>query len=363
MFNRMLKAYLAAGKTFHTWISPVFTLFGIMTLHVTVSLGMALDHLFFPSLRRKKIEKPIIIVGNPRSGTTFLQRFLVENGFGAGMRIWKMLYPSLTLQTLLKPLLPLLEKMSPARFHAKAAHETSLTGIETDDPALLFRYFDGFFVYGFFLAWAEEDLRILFDPEIRNTSHRDFNWLKKMWTRNLISEKQDRVAAKLFSLGTRIPQFLEAFPDAKILYMIRDPLETVPSGLSLVTGVLDGRFGFWNLPDKRKQRYIERLYTAFLELSMRFHRDYTGGQIPRESLLIVPYHRIMRDFDNLMKDIIRFVGTDPSPELLEIIGKTAEKQRAYQSNHIYDLKKFGLVESRIRKDYAPIYKTFFNWGS
>jgi hypothetical protein len=358
MFDRMLKTYTAAGKTFHTWVSPIFTFIGIMTLHVIVSTGMVLDCLFFPSLRRKKIERPIVIVGNPRSGTTFLHRFLVDNGFGAGMRIWKMLYPSLVLQALLKPILPLLEKMSPARFHAKAAHETSLTGIETDDPALLFRYFDGFFVYGFFLAWAEEDLKILFDPEIRDTSKRDFDWLEKMWLRNLVSEKQNRVAAKLFSLGTRIPQFLEAFPDAKILYMVRDPLETVPSGLSLVTGVLDGRFGFWKLPDETRRKYIERLYAAFLELSMRFYRDYTDGRIPRESIMIVPYHRIMRDFDNLMNEILRFIGADASPTLSETIRETAEKQRAYQSKHIYDLQKFGLDESRIRKDYAPVYQAF-----
>ena len=33
--------------------------------------------------------------------------------------------------------------------------------------------------------------------------------------------------------------------------MVRDPMETVPSGLSLVTGVLDGRFGFWALPEEK----------------------------------------------------------------------------------------------------------------
>ena len=57
---------------------------------------------------------------------------------------------------MLKPFIPLLEKVSPARFHAHAAHETNLTAVETDDPALLFRYFDGLFLYGFFLAWAQK---------------------------------------------------------------------------------------------------------------------------------------------------------------------------------------------------------------
>jgi hypothetical protein len=354
----MITAYIAVGKTFHTWISPIFTFLGIITLRLIVSIGMGLDCLFFPSLWRKKILNPIIIVGNPRSGTTFLQRFLVQNGFGAGMRIWKMLYPSLTLQILLKPILPLLEKLSPARFHGKAAHETSLTGIETDDPALLFRYFDGLFLYGFFLAWAKDDLKHMFDPEIRNTSNRDFKWLKIIWKRNLIGEKKTRVVAKLFSLGIRIPQFLNTFPDAKILYMIRDPLQTVPSGLSLVTGVLDNRFGFWNLQEKSRQQYIERLYTAFLELSMRFYRDYAENRIPRENIMIVPYTRIMEDFENLMEEIIEFVGAGESSDLINTIRETAEKQRAYKSKHIYHLQKFGLDESRIRKDYAPIYQTF-----
>jgi hypothetical protein len=96
---------------------------------------------------------------------------------------------------------------------------------------------------------------------------------------------------------------------------------------------------------------------------MRFHKDYTDGRIPPESIMIVPYHRIMQDFDNLMHEIMEFTGTDTSPLLSESIRKTAEKQKAYRSKHVYDLKKFGLDASKIQKDYAPIYQTFFKNGS
>jgi hypothetical protein len=287
-----------------------------------------------------------------------MQRFLVKSGLGTGMRIWKMLYPSLSLQTLLKPFLPTMEKFSPARHHSSVIHETSLTGIETDDPALLFRYFDGFFVYGFFLAWAEDDLKYMFDPKNRDTSVRDFTYLKKIWVRNLLSEKQERMIPKIFSLSVRIPQFLKVFPDAKILYLIRDPLSTVPSGLSLVTGVLDNRFGFWNLSDEKRQRYIHRLYNGLLELSISFHNDFVSGVILKENIKIVKYERMMGDFDNLMDEIFEFVEESPSEDLMAIIKETAEKQRAYQSGHNYDLAKFGLSEDKIRKDYAPIYETF-----
>jgi len=354
----MLMAYDAVAKTFHKRISPLLTFFGFFTIRFLTAIGMTLDHLFFPTLGRKKIVSPIVIVGNPRSGTTFLQRFLTDHNIGVGMRLWKMLYPSLCLQTLLKPLLPLLEKISPARHHSHAAHLTSLTAVETDDPSLFFRFFDGFFVYGFLLAWSENDCREMFDPRVRDTSARDFRWLEKIWKRNLISEKHDRVIAKLFSLSVRIPQFLQRFPDAKILYTLRDPLSTVPSGLSLITGVLDGRFGFWQLPEEKRNRFILRLYDALLNLSLRFHEDYITGAIPHERIKIVTFDRLMTDFDNLMAEIVAFIGITPTPELLSDIEKTTEKQRNFKSKHAYDLEKFGLRETQIRRDYAPIYETF-----
>jgi hypothetical protein len=289
-----------------------------------------------------------------------MQRFLVTHGLGTGMRIWKMLYPSLTFQTIIKPFLPLMEKFSPARHHSSVIHETSLNGIETDDPALLFRFFDGFFVYGFFLAWAKGDHKDMFDPKNRDTSDRDFNYLKKIWIRNLVGEKQERMIPKIFSLSVRIPQFLDKFPDAKVLYLIRDPLSTVPSGLSLVTGVLDNRFGFWNLSDEKRQRYIDRLYNGLLELSLTFHDDYVSGKIPKENVKIILYERMMSDFDKLMEEIFEFTGDSPSESLSKTIKETAEKQRAYKSGHQYDLNKFGLTEEQIRKDYAPIYDTFLS---
>ena len=359
MFYNMFRAYLAIISNFRKPISPLFTFLGIFVLKILVSIGIALDYIFFPSIRKQKIIKPIVIVGNPRSGTTFLQRFLVNQKLGVGMRLWKMIYPSLTLQKIINPFLPLIEKFSPARFHFHAAHETNLTAIETDDPSLLFRYFDGFFVYGFFLAWADEDLKSRFDPAFRDTSKRDFKWLEKVWKRNLIGEKHEQMITKLFSLGIRIPQFLEYFPDARILYTIRDPLETVPSGLSLVTGVLDGRFGFWKLPEEKRKKYIERLYLAFLELSMRFHDDYISGKISKEKVKIVRYDRMMNDFEVLMDEIFEFVDIKPNDSLLDSIKKTAEKQRNYKSEHKYSLEKYGLNEERIRKDYDRIYKSFF----
>ncbi|MBA54550.1 MAG: hypothetical protein CMK89_08860 [Pseudomonadales bacterium] len=362
MLRRMFTAYGIVSNQFNQRLSPLVTFAGFLLLHGLVTIGLVLDYVFYPALRRTRITSPIVIVGNPRSGTTFLHRFLVDNDLGAGMRVWKMLYPSPTLQTPLKPLLPLLEKISPARHHAHAAHETNLTAIETDDPSLLFRYFDGLFLYGFFYAWSKTETLDEFERRFVASAERDFDWYEAMWRRNLVSEKRKRVVAKLFSLSLRLPEFLQRFPDAKVLYMVRDPLETVPSGLSLVTGVLDARFGFWSLPSDQRQHYIEKMYAALLRLSLRFHEDYTKGRIPSHNLYIVTFPRLMQQFDVVMEEILRFVDVGPSAEMQQQIQQIAEKQRSYRSAHEYDLARFGLTKERIRRDYAVIYDAFLENG-
>jgi hypothetical protein len=321
---------------------------------------MLIDNIIFPSLRKRKIKNPIIIVGNPRSGTTFLQRFLVKNGFGQGSQLWQMIYSSSLLQKILKPLLPILEYISPAKHHSTDAHKTSLTSVETDDVAIFFRYFDGFFLYGFILCFSNKDLFNWVDPLKRNNLQRDIKWLTLIWKRVLINSNSNRIVAKLFSLSSNTPQFLEIQSDAKILYMARNPIDVIPSGLSLVTGVLDKMFGFWSLPEIKREQFIKRLYKGLVELLNRFAIDWESNKIDKSKVMIVEFDKMMKDFDGLMNDIIKFTNHDCNEILLKNIKITAKKQKSYKSKHIYDLDKFGLKEKQIKNDCLLYYETFIN---
>ncbi len=356
---RILRLYLILGKRFNLWVSPIFTLFIYIILRIIIALSRIIDYLFFWTLR-EPLKNPIIIVGNPRSGTTFLHRFLIEQNIGVGSQLWQMLYPSLFIQKCIKPFLPILEKVSPARHHSTKAHKTSLTSIETDDVYLFFRYLDGFFMYGFFLTFDDEDLFHWVDPKLRDTSQRDFKWFESLWSRNIIANQGERYIGKLFSLSSNLPIFQKKFPDAKILYMIRDPLSVIPSGLSLVTGVLDKRFGFWSLDEKIKKRFIKRLYKALIELLNRFQQDWENDIINKEKVLIVHFDLMMNDFSSLMDSIINFTGANQSEKLIAAIKKTASKQKEYKSEHKYDLKKFGLTEEKIIEDCKKVYSTFLS---
>ena len=355
--KRIARVYLILGRTFNAWFSPVITGLMVLLLRIIVGVGRVLDHIIFWSIR-EPLKDPIIIVGNPRSGTTFLHRFLINEKIGTGSELWQMLYPSVTVQKCIRPFLPFLEKISPARHHSTAAHKTSLTSIETDDVSLLFRYLDGFFLYGFLLSWDKDDLFDWVDPKKRDMSNRDFDWLESMWVKVLISNKQDQMIGKLFSISANMPKFLNRFPDAKVLYMIRDPLSVIPSGLSLVTGVLDKKFGFWSLDQKKRERFINRLYKALVELLIRFHYDWTNNNIDKSKVMIVHFDRMMNNFEDLMSEITDFIGVEPSQDLLNDIKQTAEQQRAFKSKHKYNLNKFGLTEEQIKNDCKVIYDEF-----
>ena len=53
-----------------------------------------------------------------------------------------------------------------------------------------------------------------------------------------------------------------------------------------------------------------------------------------------------------------FLGHEMTPALRATVAKRGEKQRKYESEHKYDLEKFGLTEEQIRRDCAFFYDTF-----
>jgi hypothetical protein len=359
VIHRIRLVWSAVGRAHGVWIAPAFVAAALLTLHGAVSIGMTLDRLA-RRVREQPVRSPILLIGPPRTGSTFLHRYLCELGVGEGTPIWKMLFPSRTLQFFLRPLLPVVEWVSPLKHHAGVAHDTSLVAIDANDAAMVFRYLDGFLVYAFFLAFAEEELWTLFDPRVRSTDERDFSWLRATWQRDLAGQPEGRPIAKLFSGGARAPAIVEAFPDARLVYLVRDPLSVIPSTFSLLTGVLDSRFQFWKLPEEVRARYVERVYSGLVLLSKRFHEDWTNKRIPEENLFILRYDHLMNDLDGLLEELFAFTGTEVDESTWVEIREKAAAQRAYESRHEYDLARFGLDADRIRRDFDFLYRDFLS---
>ena len=288
-------------------------------------------------------QRPIVIGGLPRTGTTFLQRFLHEQKIGKGQTLFSQLFPAPILQRVFRPLVPVLERISPTRHHDPKIHKTGLMKVETDEAGLFFQQLDGFFLYAFFWALDDEELLPYFDIRNRNETERDFSWLSRCWSINT----DIRPLAKLFGIGAAIPEFLDFFPHGKVIYTARDPREVIPSTLSLLRTVLQERYD-WNAFSHDKQmRYYSRISDALIELMRRFHQAWEAEHIDRSRCLILPYELLKSDFDGVMNRLCDFVDHELSPSSVQIIYDISQKQKIRQSRHQYRLDDFGLDEAEL----------------
>jgi len=239
----------------------------------------------------------------------------------------------------------------------QSIHSTSLESVETDDPSILFHKFDGFFLYTFFYSWAEEDLSSTFECD-KNSTKRDLDWFEEVWKRNLVGTNQTQVIAKLFTFPFYLPLFFQRFPKAKIIYLVRDPIETVPSCLSLLSNVMEKRYKISKLDPKAKQLFYDRIYSALLKVNLKLLHSYISGDIPEKKVLLIKFPTMMANFQESMNRLFGFLEISKSHSLDTAIKATSKSQKKYNSLHKYQLEQFGISEGQIRRDYSEFYETF-----
>jgi len=360
---KYFNVYRIILKTFGFKARPLATFWLIQLRHAISAATRGLDHLLYPGFRGRPLDRPVFIIGNPRSGTTFVHRFLLTTEQFCAFSLFEMLLPAITARKIFGGLVDRFAPVSPARYHSSDAHETSLRDVETDDVLEFFHFIDGGFLWSYFLAWEDvwgsELCQRYFDLE-RQTPRQQarlFRYLEACWRRNLHHKNRDRIIAKSSIFTMRVPTLLQRYPDCKLIYIARDPVSTIPSGLSLLTGVLEQSYDIFNATrEEDRARYLENLYQASCQVYRAF--DEVRDSIPERNLRIVTYPRLMTDLESVMQELVEFLEIEPEPGFARRVREQAEKQRSRESGHEYSLEKFGLDEERIRKDLAFVYDKY-----
>jgi hypothetical protein len=363
--GRYLRVYGVIGKTFGLWFKPLGAFALLQVRQVISATTLGLDHIFFPRHRKQAIDRPIFIIGNPRSGTTFLHRFLLGAGDMAALELWEMLFPAITARKLLGGIVPRLDKLNPAQYHPSDVHDTSLRGIETDDVAWFFRTMDGPFAWAYFLAWRDtwgsafSRRNFGIDGVSAKEESKFFKYYEAIWRRNLAAKGANRILVKSSMLTFRLDALLRRYPDARLVYIVRDPVEVIPSGMSLLASVLENGFDAFNRTSKEDQdKWLENLYQASGDMLRVFREAEVAGRIPEKNVCVVRYEDLLQNLESTMARIIDFIEITPSAEFEEELRQQAEKQRGYTSRHQHSPDNFGLDPERIRADLAFVYDAY-----
>jgi len=232
---------------------------------------------------------------------------------------------------------------------------------ETDDVALFFKEFDGMFAWLYFSALNQFNSFNELENSLKTTSKSNavLMNLRTVFKKNLYeSPPGKRIFSKSFSLILNLEDILNVFPDAKIIVLIRDPLEVIPSSLSLARNVQMNLNRFERISLEERNIYYRNLYNASLifykELVKFVESDITKGK----EVLIINYKDFISDFEGTMEKLIKYCEIEKTPDLHNSIVKQAEKQPNYKGQHEYTIEEFGFTKEEVNKDFDFLYQRF-----
>ncbi|MBK9266351.1 MAG: sulfotransferase [Polyangiaceae bacterium] len=329
--------------------------------------SLPLDAIFQAGYKDVPVERPVFILGHPRSGTTFLHRLITQTEEFPAFQTWELLVPSLTARKLLGPLVPGLVRLLGKGFHdasavfAEDAHEVRIDSIEEEELLFLFSMDSQFLLLFTALGFVEQDPWDLVYPDRQPKADRDASMalFRGCLQRQIHATGRTRVVAKMPYSTLRVRTLLEHFPDARIVYLVRSPLETIPSHLSLHHHLFTQLYGPGNVPAELMERYWDRRYRFNVEL-YRYFRDVEEARvIPDDQLLVVRYPELQEDLGGVFERCMAFAGIEPSSALQAAVGAQAARQSSYRRGHTNQrVEEFGISQERVMADLGWVYDAY-----
>ncbi len=312
-----------------------------------------------PEIAAERIERPLIVTGMPRSGTTLLQSLLAEDPGSRTPLLWEVVRPSPPVG------------LSGPDDRRRAQADADVSAMLAAQPSLL-QFHPVFDRLSATLMECEPfgamDLRNLYNtaywrvPTILQAdlgSGHEHDVATYEFQRSVLQALQWRAPKQRWTLkGTehhaRLGALKEVFPDAIVVWLHRDPLRFVPSLLELLAGWFEGVTG---APVDRRELgpMFLGLYRQMLEAGLAspisehpdtYHlryADFTKDPVAEIERL---YRRYDLPFGDQARNAMHAWYADP-----------ANSGRRHGHTR-YDLADFGMTEAGIDAELADYRKRF-----
>ena len=324
--------------------------------------AMALDHVFFPRFRRTPVRAPLFLIGHPRSGTTFLHRLLTQTREFSVFEFWEILCPSLTARVIVKPIAQRIIARGQGTFFPKeTGHLGALDQVEEEELLFLHTGNTQFASCLSPLAFSDWDFTelVFADDQPPATRRRATRFLRGCLQRQLYATGLNRAVTKMNYSAMRTRSLLEEFPDAKFVYLVRSPLETIPSHLTLHRNMFNHLWGVDRIPQPLLARYYERRYRHNVAFYRYLDELIAAGVLPADRFLVVSYDELRNNLAETMARVIPFADLECSNRLRELITEQAAAQSRYERpHHNRPLEEFGLTRERIVSDLEFIFDRY-----
>ncbi len=309
-----------------------------------------------PEVLDAPVERPLIVLGMPRTGTTVISYLLDQDPRRRSLLHWECVHPippatSDTLRTDPRCLALLEQQQNILKFVKKAnmplPHWEDADG-PTEDMFIHNQDFKGL-SWDAFLA-TQRYAQWLFDETDMTTTYE----YQKRYLQVLQSTAPGTWSLKMPSHSVHIDALLRVFPDARLIWAHRDPYKAtgslanmwkLPKGMTLRPDAVDYQALGRDAMNQMKV-HVERPLRA---------RDRIGDA----RFFHMYYHEMMRDPIDVMRRIYDWAGDELTPETEGRMRKwLADHPQDHYGVNTYRLDEYGLTVEQLTPIFTEYLDTF-----
>jgi hypothetical protein len=345
---------------FFPWAALTYLLF-----RAIVRLGQALDSLFYPGYRAQPVRSPVFVIAFPRSGTTYLHRLMCldEERF-TYHKLYQTLLPAVSLYKLIDAFVALDRRVTAVvpkltRWFNRdlfsgwrGIHSIGLQRAEEDEGLFLYALYTPVFYMLYPFMRQLRELQFLDDLPLE-VRQRITGFYQGCLQRHLYAMRgaapgRTLLVKNVHSTG-RIRSILQQFPDARFVFVMRNPYQAIPSLLSLYHAA-------WRMhsPDvaKRSQesRDLARMGYAYYRRLKEMCQV-----IPDEQYTCVGFEDLIEDPEGTIERIYDHFDLPLSSAFRGRLQVAIQERSNHQSQHHYSLEEYGLSEQEV---YAELREVF-----
>jgi hypothetical protein len=332
-----------------------------------VRAGRALDTVLFPGYREQAVRSPVFVIAFPRSGTTFLHRLMCldEEQF-TYHKTYQTLLPAISLYRLVgwvqrldrrvAALLPrLVRRFNRDLFGGwRGIHAVGLQRVEEDEGVFLYPMYTPVFYMLFPFVEQFRELQFV-DDLPKPLRQRIMDFYQSSLQRHIYADRGAgaggrRLLVKNVHSTGRIRSILERFPDARFVFIMRNPYEAIPSLLSLYHAA-------WQMhsPDLAKQspetHGLARMGYAYY----RWLRE-ACQTIPDEQHICVGFEELIDAPEATIERIYRHLGLPMSEAYRVRLHAAVQERSDHHSEHDYSLEEYGLDERQVYEELREVFE-------
>lgn len=304
-----------------------------------------------PEIRERRISRPMVLTGLPRSGTSALFNTLACDPATRALLLWEAMNPDPVeglgpddpdpRREMIEGYYASLREKNPdfTKIHFASAdtpeecvllHAFSLNGVHLGTEVMLEPY----------ASWyRKQDLRPMYAYYADLLRMLDWQRPGERWLL--------KAPAHMWAIDALI----ETFPDVSIVWNHRNPLECTASACSMTAMLMDGREGF---DPTELGPVVMDFYATSLErgLAARDRQD------PRR-FFDVGFGRLVDDPMAVVRDIYAHFGLEMAPAAERAIADhVAANPKGKHGAHEYGLEEYGLTPEAARARFAPYIERF-----